>query len=949
MPIQRTFLDWSRSALAAAVEYLLSRYQTEQRLDLSKLIVVVPGGRAGRRLIEILVERADEASLLLTPPQIATEGRLPELLYTPQHPFADELTQQLAWAEALRNMPTERRSSLVPHPPASNDFERWLELGDLLRRLHVELAADGLDFGQVLKQGPRVAGFAEQARWETLCAVQHAYLARLDELKLWDVQTARLVAIRQREIATDCEVILLGAVDLNRSLRQMLDQISDRVTALVYAPQSLASRFDEHGCLRCDAWLEAEVPLAEEQIERVDGPAEQADAVVRWLASLNGQYRADEVVVGLPDPLLAPQVMRQLAQHEIHGRWVEACRLAETAPYRLLSALAEYYERQRFADLANLVRHPDVESWLNQQTAGAGGGPRDWLTALDTYHGACLPLRLDATFLAREAKQERKPIAKPILELKDFISRLLPREPLTQPLSQWVESIREALVYVYGEKIVVRENLAERYLEQTLRKITAAIDRLERIPKPLEPSVTFSQAVKLALAPLVAETLPPPADANAIELLGWLELPLDDSPALVVTSFNEGIVPQSKIADPFLPNELRRQLALEDNDRRYARDAYALSVLAASRQSLKLIVGHRDAEGNPLAASRLLFAADDARVAQRAVRLFGSPPSAIKRRVLAAGLPPAPKVSALSPPPPLPLREPLDHMSVTHFRTYLACPYRYYLRHVLHLEAVADDGEELDGGQFGVLVHEVLEHFGRDAKMRGCDEAETIYEFLDDRLAAVAAAKYGTQHGRPAIRMQVEQIRRRLRTFADLQAARIAEGWQILHSEDADQRLQVDFPVDGQGMTLLGRIDRIDWQESSGTLLVLDYKTSDGGDSPERAHRKRDGQWIDLQLPLYRHLLSRLPLNGKAASAASVRLGYFTLPKDMSSASVQVAEWSADDLAAADDSAREVIRNIRRELFWPPKEPPPAFCDDLAPICHDHRLGTWREMVEEGA
>ncbi len=35
--------------------------------------------------------------------------------------------------------------------------------------------------------------------------MQTAYLATLDALQLWDVQTARLVAIQQRECQTDRE------------------------------------------------------------------------------------------------------------------------------------------------------------------------------------------------------------------------------------------------------------------------------------------------------------------------------------------------------------------------------------------------------------------------------------------------------------------------------------------------------------------------------------------------------------------------------------------------------------------------------------------------------------------------------------------------------------------------------------------------------------------------
>ncbi len=948
MAIRRLFLDWSSPALPAAAEYLISRHVNGQSLDLSQVIVVLPGSRAGRRLLEILVERAEEAKVRLTPPVITTEGRVPELLYTPKRPFADELSQKLAWADALRSMPPAKREPLLPHPPASVDTSRWLELGELLRRVHLELAADGLSFADVLSRGPRVAGFAEEARWQALADAQNAYHDRLDTLELWDIQTARLIAIKQHEIRTDKDLILVGAVDLNNTLRQMLDQVADRVTALVHAPQELADRFDEHGCLVPAAWLEAEIPLAQEQIQRADGPADQADALARWLASLGGKYRADEIVIGIPDESLAPQLLRQLAQCGLAGRWVEGRRLAETGPYRLLAALAEYAERRQFADLARLVRHPDVENWLHEQAGDSRTDAPDWLTALDEYHESALPLRLDPERLSREQQDERNQHSPAVLALHTQVERLLTGHERDQarPLQEWIQPLRSALATIYGSRTIDREDAADRYLEQSLRKIAGAIDQLLSVPAELQPAVTFSQAAHLALAPLAAESLPPRPEANAIELLGWLELAMDDAPALLVTSMNEGVVPKTVTADVFLPNELRRHLNVDDNDCRYARDAYALSVLAASRQKLRLIVGHRDADGNPLAPSRLLFAAEAQTVARRAVQLFKPPLGAKTRRQLLAGLPPAPKVSALSPPKPDVLHEPPERISVTAFRSYLACPYRYYLQHVLKLAALRDAAEELDGGMFGELVHDVLQHFGRDPQARQSDRAEAIYDFLDERLSAVAAARYGSLHGRPAVRMQVEQIRRRLRAFAEIQALRTAGGWQIVHSEDVDKQLSTLLQVDGRGTTLYGRIDRIDWHEPTSTILVLDYKTADAGEPPDKVHR-RGGAWVDLQLPLYRHLLAGVPLAGGPSSQSAVQLGYFVLPKDVTRSSVQVAEWTAADLSQADETARDVIRKIRQQHFWPPADPPPAFSDELAPICQDHRLGSWQESLAE--
>jgi RecB family exonuclease len=575
--------------------------------------------------------------------------------------------------------------------------------------------------------------------------------------------------------------------------------------------------------------------------------------------------------------------------------------------------------------------------------------PRDWLTALDEYHESALPLRLDVSRLVEVQKDSRNLLSRIVLALHTQVEQLLPghAQDKSLPLGHWIEPLLAALEKIYGGRTIDRENVDDRYLEAALRKMAAAIGQLRSVPADLQPGVSFAQAVELALLPLASETLPPPPDPQAIELLGWLELALDDAPALVVTSVNEGIVPKSATADSFLPNELRRHLELDDNDRRYARDAYALSVLAASRHELRLIVGHRDAENNPLAPSRLLFATEPEAVAQRAVRMFESPPPTPKSRQLLAGLPPAPKNSSLAPPRPEPLEKPLERISVTQFRSYLACPYRYYLSHVLKLAELRDDAQELDGGMFGVLVHDVLQQFGRDEEIRQSPEAEAIFDFLDERLAAIAATRYGSLYGRPAVRMQVEQIRRRLRAFAEVQAQRTADGWQVVHSEDVDKKLSVTFDVDGSSLLLDGRIDRIDWHERTNTILILDYKTADAGESPDKVHR-RGGAWVDLQLPLYRHLLRGVTLTGPTANSP-VALGYFLLPKDVTRASVEQAAWTEHELAAADETAREVIRKIRQQIFWPPADPPPPFSDELAPICQDHRLGSWQEsLTEEG-
>jgi hypothetical protein len=57
MPITRHFLDWNKPALPAAADYLISRYANGDQLDMSRVILVFPGRRAARRMLELLVQR----------------------------------------------------------------------------------------------------------------------------------------------------------------------------------------------------------------------------------------------------------------------------------------------------------------------------------------------------------------------------------------------------------------------------------------------------------------------------------------------------------------------------------------------------------------------------------------------------------------------------------------------------------------------------------------------------------------------------------------------------------------------------------------------------------------------------------------------------------------------------------------------------------------------------
>ena len=109
--------------------------------------------------------------------------------------------------------------------------------------------------------------------------------------------------------------------------------------------------------------------------------------------------------------------------------------------------------------------------------------------------------------------------------------------------------------------------------------------------------------------------------------------------------------------------------------------------MAAVRQHLLLISGRRDGQGEPLKPSRLLFATDSQSAVRRAKAFFSFKGSSQSTTWLHAQ-------DQLAQPQQFHVPEPVDpesvnQLSVTRFREYLKCPYRFYLRYILRLEAVA--------------------------------------------------------------------------------------------------------------------------------------------------------------------------------------------------------------------------------------------------------------------
>lgn len=900
---ERIFLGWKEHALPAAARLLADAHLSAGAPGPERSVVALPGGRAGRRLRELLLEEADRRGRPVPPPRTVTVGTLPELLYDPERPPAGDLLSRRAWADALRAADRAELEAVFPEPPAEDALTDWSRLARVVARLHGEVAREGLSFRDVEETCAAAPDLEGRERWDALARVAVAHRERLRELGFGDRGRARRRALEEGRVRAPEEVDglwLVGVVEMPGVAREMVERLDVPVRALVHAPEALGEGFDALGLVRPDAWREREIELPELTV--CGRPPAQADAAVAALSGPGDPRPPDAVTVGVPDREVVPHLSQRLGERGVPSRDAAGTPVEETGPYRLLEALADYLDGRRFADLAALVRHPDLARRLDVP-----------LEALDEYFAEHLPQRTDALPLSssRRAPEMRELLraVRESLGLEDFGGR--------RRLDRWTEPVLAALADVYGGRDLDASRTADRRLAETLERVADAAGRLEELPAEAAPEAGPAEAVRLLLSELRDGAIPPEPERPAVEMLGWLELHLDDAPALVITGMDDASVPGTPGADPFLPDRLRARLGLPDDRFRHGRDAYLLEASLRPREEAHVVVGRESADGDPLRPSRLLLAASGEELARRVTRLFRErdrEADAERDAGRADGSrfrsPPEPEIHVERVP---------DRLRVTDFRNLLEDPYRFALERVLGLEARGDRDRELGPLGFGGLAHGVLHRFGESDAAEAADE-----ERIEDALLALLEEERRRRYGQdtyPAVRLQVEQLRLRLRRFACWQARRAREGWRIAAVEVSPEDEEVAFDVDGDPVWLRGRIDRIDVHEGRGEWQLLDYKTGERPETPEESHRagrRGDRRWVDLQLPLYRHLLPGIARREDVPSA----LGELEGPPGLGllhlsggGVDLALADWSEELLREADEAAREAVRRVREGIF----------------------------------
>ncbi len=878
------YLGWKNPFLDSAVDWILEN----RRSSLGELTLALPGKRAARGLEERLALKAEAGDGV---PRLVSIGQLSDLLIESELPRASDMTRLLAWAEALQGLKAKEIQFFVKTPPAPDDLPSWLILAQILRTLHGELAAEMLDFGDVLKNG-NLPTSNEERRWEVLQKLQKVYRATLEELGVSDPHEARAKSIRAERVSIGGEILLVGITDINKLQRSALELVQSQVTPLVFAPSEHERMFDELGCVQVEAWSnpEFQIPIQHEDWSIANMPQDQAELVIQSLSKWNGEYSADEISVAVLDDKVQPFLEQAFHSQGVETHQAEGTPIQQTSPWRLLDALASWLDGRLERNLAPLLRHPEFCSAFSCSKA---------IGELDTYHNDHFPYSFGKKLLGHPEKFKD---LKPIIASIDSSLKLTEKQiGATRTPEEWIPCIQSFLETVWGGKKLNEDVPKDNQTIGAIRVLSRAMESFLDVPLKLRSLLAQSLpgTIRLLLHQAGGESIPKKNPNSFVEMVGWLEIRMDPAKAVVVCGFNEGKVPESKHADIFLPNMLRETLNLPGNKARYARDAYALSALSGGNRRFHLVSGRQSVDGDRYRPSRLLFHCNPAEIPERLNRFLEEDGSSTfhENRV---------KTSEFELPRRKVLPE-LSSMRVTDFSAFLRSPYEYYLARRLNLKTIDDEAQELGPLQFGSLVHDVLEDFGNLEDYRSCPEANLISDELDRILDRRSASQFGNDP-LPAVRLQIEVARKRLAVFSQTQAKRVLAGWRQVEVELGTPDGGIEIDLNGTPIRLRGKIDRIDQHQESGKCQIIDFKTGEG--KMANPYKNTAGHWVDLQLPLYRLIAKKLGNYGEKPDVA-----YWPLPRLEDDASL--LELGFDDETpweTATEQAAHIVKTIQSEL-----------------------------------
>ena len=906
MGMKRHFLGWHRPFPTLFGERL--KGEIPRSGDMDGLLVWLPSSRACRHVLSELFSGPADETEAFHPPRLTTPAQFEESILGGDG-VASEAQELLVWKTVLQDASPGHLHPVFPALPQHRSNEWAYTLAEHLLRVHRRLASENMDFASVSRQG--LPGEAE--RWRALAELEKSYRARLAALGVGE-SGSRMGERLSGLLATwqPARVLVAGVMNLSRRQVELLERLAGHgITVEIFlpVPEECADEFDEWGRPIEARWRGREVPqaLVSGKILRSGDPREIASSILQ----LAEQYHlgVDALVVGSPDAEVGRYIVERSRLTDTSFYTPEGSPLAETSWGRLLKRLRMIRGGASFSDLLELLSHSLFRQWL----VGEG---------VDTCACEKALLCLMRERLIHHTSQLSDTALKPLSEagiVRDLMSSVLNltgRGAQSGSFPEWIWAALQAVaarVDLLPEEIAILGSM-----EEILQDLHSCLEGV---------NVTDEDGWALLDHLLRKNHHYPERAPDERPVSGWLELPWERAPHLVIAGLPDSKVPGPNVSDTFLSPSLCRHLGIRGMEQEEAFHACRLRLILESRRDwgrLDILLPDRGLDDDPEMPSRHLFPASDDDILDRMEMLMAEQPASEATVAAEFG------TTLVLPEPPA-----VERLRVTDFSAYLRCPLHYLFERRYGWSVPRELPVELEPMGFGTLAHLVLEQLNGTEEGSGLIREPDIVAFLQDMLTGIIQREYGQQLSVP-VQIQASGMRERLAAAARIISLERESGWRPVQTEWKFAG-SIDFQIGG--IPVSGMIDLVERNELTGLYRVVDYKTSDSPVEAEKAHlsspNARSGdplfpecdftendkprRWKDLQLMIYQMAVAQ-------AMDTEPVLAYFNLAKAVSQIAISPWQPTTVQVRAARLCAEAVVHRILENRF--PLGSGPVYRDD---------------------
>ena len=313
---------------------------------------------------------------------------------------------------------------------------------------------------------------------------------------------------------------------------------------------------------------------------------------------------------------------------------------------------------------------------------------------------------------------------------------------------------------------------------------------------------------------------------SGLQIMGVLETRALDFDRLIILSMNEGIFPQKKVANSFIPYNLRRGFGLPTYEHQDSIWAYHFYRLIERASQVSLLYDTRSNESQTGEVSRFVHQLKyhyEAPIQDKLVVYNVSSSQSLPLEV--------PKRADVMQKLQVYKQGGKKELSASAINTYLNCPLRFYFTYVEGIREEDEVTESIESNVFGSILHKVMEELYSPfrGKMVTADLLKKVREdkaLLTGTIAKAFASEFFKTEVVHALTGQNYLIGEMIRKYVIKILERDAKLTPFIY---LDSEMEVHGLIslsDHSVVQLKGFIDRID--EVNGAVRIIDYKSGLG-------------------------------------------------------------------------------------------------------------------------